>query len=136
MSNMQINRETDYAISCILHMAKKPEDVFALNEIAKHQFIPKIFLAKILQKAVKAGIVRSYRGTRGGFQLSRKPEEISLLDVIDIIEGPILLNMCVADPKKCSISDTCSVYPVWVKLKELLENQLRSYSFADLTINN
>ncbi len=129
---MQITRETDYAIRCILHMSRKPEQNFVVSDIASPQLIPKSFLAKILQKFVKAGFVTSSRGARGGFKLAKSPADISLLDVIQLIEGAVAMNMCAIDKKTCSLSDTCTVHPVWIELRKTVENHLKNRSFADL----
>ena len=95
-----ITRKTDYAIRCVLHLAEAGKDVLMVNEIAKEQDIPKSFLAKILQKLAKAGIVESLRGVKGGFRLAKKPEDISLLDVVELMEGPVAMNVCAADKRK------------------------------------
>ena len=129
---MQITRETDYAIRCVCYLAGKKDEVTMMDEIARSKTIPKSFLAKILQRLAKAKIVKSYRGVKGGFQLARKPKEISLLDVIEAIEGPIVMNKCAIDKRMCDLSDTCSVHPVWVELRKMVEKRLKKSDFASL----
>ncbi|WP_333652544.1 RrF2 family transcriptional regulator [Dissulfurispira sp.] len=70
---MEITRETDYAIRCVLHLSEAPNNVIMVDEIVKAKSIPKGFLSKILQKLAKANIVKSYRGVRGGFQIAKAP---------------------------------------------------------------
>lgn len=129
---MQITRQTDYAIRCVLYLSQYPDEVKVVDEIARARSIPKVFLAKILQKLSRAGIVRSYRGVKGGFELAKKPRNISLLDVIEAIEGPVAMNICAIDKKLCNLSNTCSVHPVWVNLREKTERMLRRYNFETL----
>ena len=129
---MQITRQTDYAVRCVLYLSKEPQRITTVNEIAKPMHIPKSFLAKILQSLVKAGIVESTRGVKGGFQLVRKLKEITLLDVIEAIEGPVAMNRCAIDKRMCSLSNTCSVHPVWVELRKECERRLRRCDFASL----
>lgn len=129
---MQITRQTDYAIRCVLYLAEHPDEVKVVDEIAKAKSVPKVFLAKILQKLSKAGIVRSYRGVKGGFELARRPKQISLLDIIEAIEGPVAMNICAIDRRLCNMSNSCSVHPVWVKLRMDTENKLRRYSIDKL----
>lgn len=129
---MQITRQTDYAIRCILYLSQYPNEVKVVDEIARARSIPKVFLSKIMQKLSKAGIVRSYRGVKGGFELAKKPRNISLLDVIEAIEGPVAMNICAIDKKLCNLSNACSVHPVWVKLREETERRLRRYNFETL----
>jgi Rrf2 family protein len=129
---MQITRETDYAIRCILYLSESPDEVAMVDEIARAKTIPKSFLAKILQKLTRANIVKSYRGVKGGFQLAKKPVDVSLLDVIEAIEGSVAMNICAVDKKLCEQSNSCPVHPVWVETRSLLEDRLRRYNFAKL----
>ena len=95
---MYITRETDYGVRCALYLARKAQEIAPVNEIAKAMHIPKSFLAKILQRLVKAGIVISGRGISGGFPL-QKPENISILDVVKAIQGASMINICAIDKK-------------------------------------
>jgi Rrf2 family protein len=128
-----INRKTDYAIRCILYLAESEKEVVMLNEIATVKEIPKSFLAKILQKLAKAGIVKSSRGITGGFKLAKRAEEISLLDVVELMEGSVAMNICAVDTKKCGFRSTCSVHPVWVDIRKDVEDRLRRCNFAILS---
>lgn len=129
---MQITRQTDYAIRCVLYLAEHPNEVKVVNEIARSKSIPKVFLAKILQKLSKAGIVRSYKGVKGGFELAKRPKDITLLDVIEAIDGPVAMNICAIDKRLCNMSNQCSVHPVWVQLRQDTERKLRKYSIDRL----
>lgn len=129
---MQITRETDYAIRCVYYLKNKPDEVTMVDEIAREMSIPKSFLAKILQKLSRAKIVRSYRGVKGGFQLAKKPEDISIYDVIKAIEGLIAMNVCAVDKKKCSLSSKCTIHPIWVELREEVEDKLKSKKFSQI----
>jgi Rrf2 family protein len=103
-----------------------------VDEIARAKTIPKSFLSKILQKLAKANIVKSYRGVNGGFQLAKKPVNVSLLDVIEATEGSVSMNICAVDKKLCKQSNSCPVHPVWVETRNLVEDRLRRYNFAKL----
>ncbi|RJR20267.1 MAG: Rrf2 family transcriptional regulator [Nitrospiraceae bacterium] len=127
-----ITRKTDYAIRCVLHLAGSKKEVVMVNEIAEERDIPRSFLAKILQTLAKAGIVESLRGIQGGFKLSRKPSEITLLDVVVAMEGTVAMNICAVDKKQCSFSSTCVVHPVWVDIRRDVEERLRQWDFARL----
>lgn len=129
---MQITRETDYAIRCVLHLSESPDEVVMANEIAKAKKVPGSFLPKILQKLARAGIVKSYRGVKGGFKLVRSPKRINLLEVIEAIEGPVAMNRCAINKKLCNISNTCSVHPVWVEARRKVEGILKKHNFARL----
>jgi Rrf2 family protein len=129
---MQITRETDYAIRCVYCLAKSPNEVTMVDEIAKEMLIPKSFLAKILQKLAKAKIVKSYRGVKGGFQLLKKSKSVSIYDVILAIEGPVAMNICAIDKRRCSLSNKCLIHPVWVELRKDVEKRLKKIVFAKL----
>jgi len=129
---MQITRETDYAIRCVLYLTSEKDRIVMVDEIAREMSIPRSFLAKILQKLVKANIARSFRGVKGGFQLGREPKDITLLDVITAVEGTIALNACAVDNAICAFSSTCAVHPVWIKLRNEFSEILRQHSFADI----
>ncbi len=129
---MEITRETDYAIRCVLYLSKNHGKVSVVDDIAKEMCIPKSFLSKILQKLAKADIVRSYRGIKGGFRLTKSPKKINLLEVIQAIEGHVALNRCTVNRDICSLSSKCSVHPVWVELRIDIEKKLKRISFAKL----
>lgn len=129
---MYVTREADYGVRCVLYLARKAQIVATVNEIAKAMHIPKSFLAKIVQRLVKAGIVKSVRGVGGGFFLAKKPESISILDVIKAIQGDSAINRCAIDKKMCRLSKTCSVHPIWVELRSIIEKRLQEENFAKL----
>lgn len=132
MSDMKIARETDYAVRCLLHMARRPGGIFTVREISGPRGIPPMFLAKILQKLGKAGIASSVRGARGGFRLSRRPREITLLSVFEAVEGPLTPNECLVEGSRCSQADRCSVHPVWRELRETLVEKLGTVTLKQL----
>ncbi len=129
---MQITRETDYAIRCVTFLVARQDQVVMVDEIASENFIPKSFLSKILQKLVRSGIVKSYRGVKGGFQLAREPKDISLLDVVEATEGPLSINTCAIDSKNCGLSGRCPVHPIWVEIRKSVEESLKVKDFSHL----
>lgn len=103
-----------------------------MAEIAEEMRIPRPFLAKILQKLARAGITKSVRGPRGGVQMVKDPSTITLLDVVEAIDGPITMNRCGIDKHSCISSRTCNVHPVWFRLREIVVHYLQSVDFARL----
>jgi Rrf2 family protein len=126
---MQIKRETDYAIRCILYLATQKDKVTMIDEIAKQMCVPRNFLAKIVQRLVKQDIIKSFRGIKGGLQLNRETGEISLLDVIEAVEGSVTMNDCAVDRRRCDRSNGCPVHPVWVDIREEVRKILKSKTF-------
>jgi Rrf2 family protein len=122
---MLVTRETDYAVRTVLYLAKNRNRAASATEIAHAMHIPKSFLAKILQRLGRSRILTSSRGARGGFQLAQEPVEISLLSIIEAVQGPACINVCAVDKRRCTLSDTCAVHPIWVSLREEVEARLR-----------
>ena len=128
---MQITRQADYAVRAVSYLARLGEHGRAsTSRIAAEQQIPSSFLAKIISQLSIAGILRTTRGARGGVSLARPPQEITLLDVIEAIDGPITLNECVLDPKACDFSGDCPLRPVWVAAQKDLITRLKNTTFA------
>ena len=129
---MFITRETDYAIRSMRYLAANHGNTVVVAEIAKSQGIPNAFAAKILQKLVRAELVQSIKGVKGGVRLARKPSQISLLDVIEAIRGPVALNICVVDKKSCDRSEYCSVHPIWMDINQELVKRLKKHKLSQL----
>jgi Rrf2 family protein len=130
---MQITRQGDYGIRSVLYLARQPfKKISFVTEISDEYKIPRSFLAKILQKLVKAKIVRSYRGVKGGFSLARQAKDISLLEVLEAIEGKLCINVCLADKKKCDFAKHCSVSSVWASAQAKFVDTLKKANFDDL----
>jgi Rrf2 family protein len=129
---MLVKRETDYAIRCVLYLAKDQDQISSVTEVSRNMHIPKTFLAKIFQRLVRAGLVESVRGMNGGFRLSKKPAKISLLDIMSAIQGPSCINVCAVDSKQCKRSSTCAVHPVWVDLRKETDRRLREQTIEML----
>jgi Rrf2 family protein len=132
---MQITRQADYALRAMLYLAREypnKDQRAATSKIAEEQEIPASFLAKIISQLSIAGLIQTSRGAKGGVRLARKPEEISLLDVVEAIDGPISLNECVDDPSVCSFGDNCPIHDVWCEAKSQLVRKLREATFDKL----
>ena len=110
-----------------------PNQRAATSQIAEEQNIPPSFLAKIISQLSIAGLIHTSRGARGGVSLARQPEEISILDVVESIDGPIALNECTDEPSACPFGENCPLRPMWCEAQSELINRLRNTSFAQLT---
>ena len=113
MSLMQIPRKIEYALRAMIHLADNPDSVARGTEIARDEHIPKYYLEKVIRDLMRGGLVRARRGPGGGYQLNRPPETISFRDVIEAVEGPITLNLCVEGGTQCSLQPTCRMFRVW-----------------------
>jgi Rrf2 family protein len=133
---MQITRQADYAIRAVLYLTKLGTGQrAATSAVALKQHIPPSFLAKIISQLSIAGLLHTSRGARGGVMLARDPHEISLLDVVEAIDGPILLNECVGDPGDCTYADDCPMHPIWDEAQTALVSRLRETRFDSFAKN-
>ncbi|MEW6426890.1 MAG: Rrf2 family transcriptional regulator [Thermodesulfobacteriota bacterium] len=130
---MRLTRAGEYGVRCVLFLARREEgELCSRQEIADACDIPGHFLAKIAQQLARAGIIEILQGARGGYRLLKKPQDISLLDVIEAIIGEIFLNDCVIRPETCHASLDCAVNRVWIRARDELRRILQEVSFADL----
>ncbi len=130
---MKLTRGGEYGIRGVLYLAQQNDGkVSMLSAIAKTQDVPPRFLAKIFQALAKAGVVKSHRGAKGGFSLARPANEITIRDVIEAVEGPVLLNVCLTGPGECTRDEICPMHAVWSEAQEKMMSVLASSNFADM----
>lgn len=125
-------QQSDYAIRSILFLVENRGRLATKSEIAKAVDAPELFVAKILQRLVKASVLVSVRGIHGGFSLAREPSSISLLDVLGASQASLAFRPCVTNPRACALQDTCPSRPVWLKIYENTVNELRQSTFDKL----
>src|ERR1043165_6729260 len=130
---MQITRQADYAVRAVLHLARVDgNERTATSAVAKEQNIPPSFLAKIISQLSIAGLLHTSRGARGGVTLARDPKDITLLEVVEAIDGPIQLNECVGSEGACTFDGDCPIRSVWSEAQEDLVSRLKQTDFAQL----
>jgi len=117
----------------MVYLATQPQDRMSLiSEMAADIEVSQTLLAKIFQNFSKVGLVKSYRGVGGGFMLGRPAEQISLLEIVETVEGPIVLNRCLVRPGACDRDAECTVHPVWKELQEKMRDILGSVTLKQL----
>ncbi len=127
---MQITRQADYALRAMVFLARlDPTQRAATKQIAETQRIPPSFLAKIISQLSIAGLIHTSRGARGGVVLSKPASNISLLEVVEAIDGPVSLNDCTISPENCDNIADCPLHGIWVETQEILVNKLRNTTF-------
>ncbi len=127
-----ITTRSRYGLRLLVELAERgsngPVD---LGSVAKSQDIPEMYLSKLVAPLKAAGILRSSRGAKGGYELARRPDEINLLGVVEALEGQSSLLGCTASPGVCSRSGDCRTQPVWSGLDMAIKNYLRGVNLAD-----
>lgn len=128
---MQITRQADYALRAVMYLARMDDgDKASTKYIAEEQQIPPSFLAKIVSQLSIAGLIQTSRGAHGGISLAKPPQEISILEVVEAIDGPLLLNECTSKPQVCSFGEECPLHHIWCDAKNELHERLSTATFA------
>ncbi len=134
---MQLTMTGEYAIRAMLHLAAVPfRTTVQISAIAREWEIPDNFLRKIITQLSKAGLIISQRGVGGGIQLAKSAETLTLLDVIEAVEGKMHLNKCLIGPHVCSRTHWCTVHIVWCEAQQKLKEILSRQSLAEIVASN
>jgi Rrf2 family protein len=130
---LRLNRETDYAIRVILALANYPQDsIIPSQAIREEMDLPEALSIQIISHLAHEKLINTYPGRNGGIQLAKSPDKITLLDIVRIMEGPVVLSECLEEGHDCVLSPNCPVQGYWVNLQSLVEEELNKKSFADL----
>ncbi len=134
---MQITRATDYAVRVMVHLATLPEGVrVPVSELARAGGAPESFVSKVLQQLVRLGMVTSLRGMGGGFQLAVRPEQVTLLQVVEGVEGPLQINLCLPGKQSCNRKSWCGAHRIWDEAQTALKRTLASATIARLACDS
>ena len=130
---MQLTRAADYAIRVMIHLAGLPHGTRASRgDLAIAAQCPDQFLSKVLQALTRAGLVTSHRGNTGGFELPEAHSRASVLEIVEAVEGPIHLNVCLAQADACDRQSWCPAHTVWQEAQDALATVLRASTIDDL----
>lgn len=128
---MKITREADYALRIVAMIAEEGRQIEA-KVIAEKNEIPYRFTLKILRKIVQSGIIKSYRGVNGGYVLNKAPSEITLKDVIEVIDGKIAINKCMEESGICKNDGVCRIQKQLYRVQTVLADELGKITFEDI----
>ena len=123
-------RRTDYAIRALLHLAQHTGERVKANEIAEAMAIPQGFLHQVLQELQRARMVTSAPSRKGGYALARPAEEISILEIVESLEGPFANDECVLRGGPCHWDEACALHEVWASARQALSAELGSATLA------
>ena len=133
---MKVSAKGDYSCRALLELALKYDtgQPVQLSEIAQNQGIPDKYLVQILVVLKSAGFVSSKRGADGGYILAKPPSEITLGDVIRVVEGPLLTLKCSNENEAatCSRIPICEFHPIWGEVRETIANVVDNLTFAEI----
>ncbi len=132
---MRISTKGEYGLRAMFDLAQRyGEGPISLKSVAERQEVSEHYLEQLIANLRKAGLVKSVRGAQGGYVLSREPENITVGDIIRVLEGPIAPVDCVneEDPEFCGRAESCVTKGIWEKVRDCISNILDSISLADM----
>lgn len=130
-----VSRGADYGIRAMLDLASQPVDQRTVTEqIAERQEIPVAFLSKVVAQLTQSGLLRTYRGAAGGVFLGRPADDINLRQVVEAVQGPIVLNQCTGPYDGCPKAATCPACRVFLEAQKSLQEMLERASLAELAV--
>lgn len=132
-SSMQLTRASDYAVRVLIHLATAPEQKrVLLPDLALATDAPESFLSKVLQSLAHAGLISSRRGKLGGFAILPRGRDATILQIIEAIDGPVCLNVCLHGGRDCDRKATCPAHPVWARAQRAMFDVLVSATVSSL----
>jgi len=133
----RLTNEGEYAVRLMVYLAgRNREQLISAREIAENQKIPQRFLRSIVSQFVKLGFINSFQGKGGGVRLAEGAEDRTLLEVIEAVEGPIYLNVCMQGEVACEFSGQCAVHLVWHEAQEAIQRILGQKKIKELAMVN
>ena len=133
---MKFSTSIEYAVHGLVYLTNASRgEAMLMADIAHAVHVPEAYLRKVFQQLARNGIVTSQRGARGGFSLAREPQQISLRDVVEAIDGPMQRYSCLELERGCAIGGECSVRGVFDRAAEQLAEVLGATSIKDLMLD-
>jgi len=130
---MQITRAGEYAVLGLMHLARRPAgQVAMIDQVSRGEQIPRSFLAKIFQHLAKGGLVRSLRGAGGGFVLARAAEQITVLEIVESVEGKMVSQLCKLAKPDCKHAGGCALCGLFEQAQDGLKDVLLRTTLSDL----
>lgn len=132
---LKINRQTDYAVRVVLALAKRGEGIrLSSTEVQEEMLIPKAFMTRIVAQLSRQGLINTFPGRDGGLMLPRSASKITLKDVVEAFEGPILLSECmqVKGEDDCPFQSNCPVRSKWGRVQVAMMREMAAITFEGL----
>jgi len=129
----RVNRQTDYAVRVVLALSKKPQGTrISTSEIGREMLIPPALLQRIVAELANGGFIKTQPGRDGGITLASLPHQITLLEIVERFEGPLVISDCVLKEGDCPFENKCPVSCQWKRLNDLLRDEMKRVTFQQL----
>ena len=129
---LRVTKLTDYATLVLTVLAARPGEVLSAPDLAEHAGLEAPTVAKLLKPLAQAGLVEGFRGANGGYRLARAPSAISLVEIVEAMEGPLGMTECSLHDSQCGIAQSCGVRTNWRRINDVVADALRGISLAEM----
>ena len=130
---MLYSKPCEYVLRALTYLSSQNQrELFSVHEIAKSEDLPTPYLAKLLQRLAQRGILTSVKGPKGGFGLARRPEDITLMEVVEAVDGTEEFTRCAVGLAECSDTSPCPLHDTWKPLKTSITDYMSEQTLADL----
>jgi len=129
---LRVTKLTDYASVVLSVLAARPDDVLSAAGLAEQAGLEVPTVAKVLKPLAQAGLVEAFRGVNGGYRLARDANAISLIDIVEAIEGPLGMTECSVHAGQCGIEHSCGVRANWRRINDVVADALRGVTLAEM----
>lgn len=130
---LRLTKKADYGLMALKYLAEHPEEPsLSAKDIATAYRIPPQLLAKILQLLARKGLLHSHAGMNGGYSLSRNPQNITVFEVVRIIDGPLFITSCITEAGGCDLTSICTIREPLARVNESISEVLRKIRISDL----
>src|SRR5579863_9158968 len=129
---IRISRQTDYGIVLLTQMAARPEHQYNAPDLAAEARLPLPMVSKILKLLTREGVLASHRGVKGGYSLARRPEAISMAEIIAALDGPIAITECVDTEGDCAHERLCPVRSNWHRINQAVLAAVQGITLAEM----
>lgn len=129
---LRVTKLTDYATVVLTVLASRSGEILSANELAEQAGLESPTVSKILKPLAQAGLVSGLRGVRGGYRLARGADEITLIEIVEAMEGPLAITECSQDHSQCGIAHQCGVRSNWRLINDVVADALRGVTLAQM----
>ena len=129
---LRVTKLTDYATLILTVLAARPGGVLSAPDLAEHAGLEAPTVAKVLKPLAQAGLVEGFRGANGGYRLAREASAISLVEIVEAMEGPLAMTECSLDHGDCGLSPQCGVRANWRRINDVVADALSKVSLAQM----
>ena len=129
---LRVTKLTDYATVVLTALAARPDAVLSSAELAERAGLEMLTVAKLLKPLAQAGLVEGFRGTNGGYRLARAASQISLVEIVEAMEGPLGMTECSVHAGTCGIEQSCGVRANWRRINDVVADALRRVTLAQM----